>query len=59
VLEIGAGTGSNFALYGPAVESLALTEPGMPMQRRLERKAGGQAPVTTVLRASGRRALRR
>ena len=39
VLEIGAGTGSNLRFYGPAVESLTLTEPEIPMLRRLERKA--------------------
>ena len=51
VLEIGAGTGSNLRSYGPAVESLTLTEPETPMLRRLERKAGEQAPGATVLRA--------
>ena len=51
VLEIGAGTGSNLRFYGPAVESLTLTEPETPMLRRLERKAGEQAPDATVLRA--------
>jgi len=51
VLEIGAGTGSNLRFYGPAVESLTLTEPETPMLRRLERKAGEQAPGATVLRA--------
>jgi ubiquinone/menaquinone biosynthesis C-methylase UbiE len=51
VLEIGAGTGSNLRFYGPAVESLTLTEPEAPMLRRLERKAGEQAPDATVLRA--------
>jgi ubiquinone/menaquinone biosynthesis C-methylase UbiE len=51
VLEIGAGTGSNLRFYGPAVESLTLTEPEIPMLRRLERKAGEQAPAATVLRA--------
>jgi ubiquinone/menaquinone biosynthesis C-methylase UbiE len=51
VLEIGAGTGSNLGLYGPAVESLTLTEPETPMLRRLERKVGEQAPGATVLRA--------
>jgi len=51
VLEIGAGTGSNLRLYGPAVESLTLTEPETPMLRRLERKVGEQAPGATVLRA--------
>jgi ubiquinone/menaquinone biosynthesis C-methylase UbiE len=51
VLEIGAGTGSNLRFYGPAVESLTLTEPEGPMLRRLERKASEQAPGATVLRA--------
>jgi ubiquinone/menaquinone biosynthesis C-methylase UbiE len=51
VLEIGAGTGSNLRFYGPAVESLTLTEPQIPMLRRLERKAREQAPGATVLRA--------
>ena len=51
VLEIGAGTGSNLRFYGPAVESLTLTEPEVPMLRRLQRKAGEQAPTATVLRA--------
>jgi len=27
VLEIGAGTGANLPFYGPAVESLTMTEP--------------------------------
>jgi SAM-dependent methyltransferase len=51
VLEIGAGTRSNLRFYGPAVESLTLTEPETPMLRRLEHKAGEQAPGATVLRA--------
>jgi len=51
VLEIGAGTGSNLRFYGPAVESLTLTEPEIPMLRRLERKAREQTPGATVLRA--------
>jgi ubiquinone/menaquinone biosynthesis C-methylase UbiE len=51
VLEIGAGTGSNLRFYGPAVESLTLTEPEIPMLRHLERKAAVQAPGATVLRA--------
>ena len=51
VLEIGAGTGSNLRFYGPAVESLTLTEPETPMLHRLERKVGEQAPGATVLRA--------
>jgi ubiquinone/menaquinone biosynthesis C-methylase UbiE/DNA-binding CsgD family transcriptional regulator len=51
VLEIGGGTGANLRFYGPAVESLTLTEPETPMLRRLERKARAQAPAATVLRA--------
>src|SRR5262249_31947152 len=36
VIEIGAGTGANVQLYGPAVTSLIVTEPEKPMLRRLE-----------------------
>jgi ubiquinone/menaquinone biosynthesis C-methylase UbiE len=52
VLEIGGGTGANLPFYGPAVESLTITEPESPMLHRLERKVGEQAPLTKVLRAS-------
>jgi ubiquinone/menaquinone biosynthesis C-methylase UbiE len=51
VLEIGAGTGSNLRFYGPAVASLTLTEPEIPMLRRLQRKTDEQMPAATVLRA--------
>jgi ubiquinone/menaquinone biosynthesis C-methylase UbiE len=51
VLEIGAGTGGNLAFYGPSVESLTLTEPEIPMLRRLERKVRERSPGTMVLRA--------
>ncbi len=51
VLEIGAGTGSNLPFYGPAVESLTLTEPEIPMLHRLERKVREKAPTAAVLRA--------
>ena len=51
VVEIGAGTGANLALYGPAVESLTLTEPEVPMLRRLGRRVQAQMPTTKVLRA--------
>ena len=51
VLEIGGGTGANLPRYGPAVESLTVTEPQPPMLRRLERKVGDHAPATKVLRA--------
>ena len=51
VLEIGSGTGANLPCYGPAVESLTMTEPQPPMLRRLQRKVREQAPATKVLRA--------
>lgn len=51
VLEIGGGTGSNLAHYGRAVTSLTVTEPELPMLRRLEHRVRTQAPATTVLRA--------
>jgi ubiquinone/menaquinone biosynthesis C-methylase UbiE len=51
VLEIGGGTGANLAHYGPAVDSLTVTEPEVPMLKRLERRARAEAPQTIVLRA--------
>lgn len=51
VLEIGAGTGANLPHYGAGVESLTVTEPELPMVRRLERRVREQAPLTKVLRA--------
>jgi ubiquinone/menaquinone biosynthesis C-methylase UbiE len=51
VLEVGGGTGANLDHYGPAVTSLTITEPEVPMLKRLERRARAQAPATTVLRA--------
>jgi len=51
VLEIGSGTGANLPCYGPAVESLTMTEPQPPMLRRLQREAREHAPAATVLRA--------
>ncbi len=51
VLEIGGGTGANLLCYGPAVESLTITEPQPPMLRRLQGKVRDQAPATKVLRA--------
>jgi ubiquinone/menaquinone biosynthesis C-methylase UbiE len=51
VLEIGGGTGANLAHYGPAVTSLTITEPEIPMLKRLERRARAEAPQTMVLRA--------
>ncbi len=51
VLEIGGGTGANLPYYGPAVESLTMTEPQPPMLRRLQHRVREQAPATIVLRA--------
>jgi ubiquinone/menaquinone biosynthesis C-methylase UbiE len=51
VIEIGGGTGANLPFYGPAVGALTLTEPELPMVRRLERKAREHAPAAKVLRA--------
>jgi ubiquinone/menaquinone biosynthesis C-methylase UbiE len=51
VLEVGGGTGLNLAHYPPAVTSLTITEPEIPMLKRLERKVRAQAPSTVVLRA--------
>jgi ubiquinone/menaquinone biosynthesis C-methylase UbiE len=51
VLEIGGGTGANLAHYGPAVTSLTITEPEVPMFKRLERRVRTEAPHAMVLRA--------
>jgi ubiquinone/menaquinone biosynthesis C-methylase UbiE len=51
VLEIGAGSGANIPFYSPAVETLTLTEPEVPMLRRLRHSASLRAPSAIVLRA--------
>ena len=51
VLEIGGGTGLNLPWYGPAVESLTMTEPQPPMLRRLRQRVREQVPAAKVLRA--------
>ncbi len=51
VLEIGAGTGANIGCYGPEVKSLTVTEPLVPMVRRLEGRVRDQGAAATVLRA--------
>ena len=51
VIEIGGGTGTNLPCYGPAVESLTITEPQLPMLRRLERTVRAHRPAARVLRA--------
>jgi ubiquinone/menaquinone biosynthesis C-methylase UbiE len=50
VIEIGAGTGANLLCYGP-VESLTVTEPLVPMLRRLEARVGDTGAAAKVLRA--------
>ena len=51
VLEIGAGTGANLPHYGGSIESLVVTEPEVPMLRRLQRTAREHLPLAQVLRA--------
>ena len=51
VLEVGGGTGANLPHYGPAVDTLTITEPDQWMMRRLERRARGITPPARVLRA--------
>jgi ubiquinone/menaquinone biosynthesis C-methylase UbiE len=51
VLEVGAGTGANLALYGDGVRTLTLTEPEKPMVRRLEKHIAQRYPDAKLLRA--------
>jgi ubiquinone/menaquinone biosynthesis C-methylase UbiE len=51
VLEVGGGTGANLPHYGPAVETLTLTEPEPAMLRRLQRRVREEAPETAVVKA--------
>jgi ubiquinone/menaquinone biosynthesis C-methylase UbiE len=51
VLEIGAGTGANLACYGPEVEQLTVTEPHVPMMRRLEGRVRDRGSAAKVMRA--------
>jgi SAM-dependent methyltransferase len=50
VIEIGGGTGANLRFYGPAVESLTMTEPEPAMLRNLQRRIREHRPATKVLR---------
>ena len=53
VLEIGAGSGPNFALYGSAVEIVCAIDPSAELLR-LARRRIGDAPVpVSLVRASG------
>jgi ubiquinone/menaquinone biosynthesis C-methylase UbiE len=51
VLEIGGGTGANLSFYAPQIESLTITEPALPMLRRLEKRVSGATLRPTVVRA--------
>ena len=48
VLEIGAGTGANIALYPPSVTRLVLSEPDAHMRAKLEAKLGPNARVMNI-----------
>jgi ubiquinone/menaquinone biosynthesis C-methylase UbiE len=50
-LEIGAGTGANLPCYGPEVTSLTVTDPLVPMVRRLQRVASETGSAAKILRA--------
>lgn len=54
VVEIGAGTGRNVALYPAAVDRLVLCEPDRHMRSRLVRAVAGR-PATTVCSAPAER----
>src|SRR5579872_3065076 len=51
VLEIGGGTGANLAHYGTGVRTLTITEPEVPMARRLAKRIRERRPDATLLRA--------
>jgi ubiquinone/menaquinone biosynthesis C-methylase UbiE len=48
VLEVGAGTGLNLALYPSGLERLVLSEPHEPMARRIEARTAGRAGEVEV-----------
>ncbi|HVP62373.1 MAG TPA: class I SAM-dependent methyltransferase [Myxococcaceae bacterium] len=48
VLELGAGTGGNLALYPSTVTRLVLTEPDRHMRQVLERKLAGRPRVEVI-----------
>jgi SAM-dependent methyltransferase len=49
VLEVGAGTGSNFALYSPEVTEVVAIEPDPHMRRRAEARLGGARVPLSLL----------
>src|SRR5512147_2710424 len=48
VLELGAGTGGNLALYPPSVTRLVLCEPDRHMREILQRKLGARPDVEVL-----------
>jgi ubiquinone/menaquinone biosynthesis C-methylase UbiE len=52
VLEVGAGTGANLAMYGTYVASLTLAEPEEPMRRRLHPRVDQIMPQAVVVPAA-------
>jgi ubiquinone/menaquinone biosynthesis C-methylase UbiE len=55
VLEIGAGTGVNVALYPQAVEELVLVEPDPHMSKRLRQKLAASGRAAEVVEAPAER----
>jgi ubiquinone/menaquinone biosynthesis C-methylase UbiE len=55
VLEIGAGTGANLALYPDAVESLTMVEPDPHMTKRLREKLAASGRTAEVVEAPAER----
>jgi ubiquinone/menaquinone biosynthesis C-methylase UbiE len=55
VLELGAGTGVNLALYPDGVEDLTLVEPDPHMAKRLRAKLAGSGRVASVAEAPAER----
>lgn len=55
VLEIGAGTGVNVALYPQAVEELVLVEPDPHMSKRLRQKVAATGRATEIVEAPAER----
>ena len=51
VLEVGAGTGANAALYPAGLERLVLAEPEAPMATRLRDRVASERPDAEVLQA--------
>lgn len=55
VLEIGAGTGANIALYPSELSRLTLTEPSAPMAAKLRAKLAADGRDAEVIEASAER----